>query len=90
MNSTLGPGRSGWSGSFPLFSVEREISSLCARAHEVRMTRIYNVGEYTRTTRTYPDRSLFSKGLRKPQTRTLPGPKPSRPGPCSLGTGDVQ
>lgn len=90
MNSKLGPGRSGWSGSFPLFSVGAEKSCSCVHVHEVRITRIYNVGEYTRTTRTYTDPSLFSKGLRQPQTRTLLGPKPFRPGPCPLETGDVQ
>lgn len=90
MNSKLGPGRSGWSGSFPLFSVEGEKSCSCVHVHEVRITRIYNVGEYTRTTRTHLDLSLLSKGVRQPQTRTLPGPKPFRPGPCPLATGDVQ
>jgi hypothetical protein len=78
MKSIWGPGRSGWSRYFPLFFVEGRKTD---HTHRAYYGRIYNVRENTRTTRTYLDQPLFSRGLRRSHTRTLPGPKRPSPGP---------
>ena len=78
MKSIWGPGRSGWSGYLALFFVEGQKT---AHTHHARYAHIYNVQENTWTTRTYPDQSLFSGGLRRSETRTLPRPNRTRPGP---------
>lgn len=83
MKSIRGPGRSGWSGYLALFFVEGQKND---HIHHARYAHIYNVRENTRTTRTYPDLSLLSGGLRRIQTRTLPGPNRPRPGPNFRGT----
>lgn len=77
MISTVGPGRSGWSGYFLLFSV----------GPQKRPLKDHNIGVYekvgkqpgpTRTTRTQPG---FLRVCGRPHTRTLPGPTWSKPGP---------
>lgn len=80
MISTVGPGRSGWSGYFLLFSV----------GPQKRHLKDHNIGVYekvgkqpgpTRTTRT---QSRFLRVCGRPHTRTLPGPTWPEPGPRGL------
>ena len=73
MNSMVGPGGSGWSGSFSLFSVGGGKTVHKERMVMTKNRGVHKGGGITRTYPDHPDPSRVSAGL-----RTTPYPDPTR------------